>query len=213
GYLAILWKGDLNMAEKQYSSVPGDSDPTGVMAWLRSGVLIWERKFPEALAVLQKFPGETFATVMTAPVPKSFLEGIIYFLQGDKPRAQIEFEKARVVSEQLLRDAPDDAARHAQHGLILAALGEKAEAIAEGKRAVELLPESRDAFDGPQFTASLAQIYAWTGETDEAFRLLDHLLSIPNGVAVPILKLDPAWDRLRKDPRFQALIDKYASKG
>jgi serine/threonine-protein kinase len=90
-------------------------------------------------------------------------------------------------------------------------LGQKAEAIAEGKRAVELLPESRDAFDGPQFTASLAQIYAWTGETDEAFRLLDHLLSVPNGIAVSILKLDPAWDRLRKDPRFQALIDKYAA--
>ena len=117
-----------------------------------------------------------------------------------------------MVSEQLLRDAPEDPARHAQHGLILAALGEKAEAIAEGKRAVELLPESRDAFDGPQFTASLAQIYAWTGETDEALRLLDHLLSVPNGIALPILKLDPAWDPLRKDPRFQALVEKYAAK-
>src|SRR6201993_1689802 len=123
GYLAILWSGDLSKAEKQYSSIPGDSDPTGVMAWLRSGVLMWERKFPEALAVIQKFPGETFATVTTAPMPKSFLEGIIYSLQGDKQRAQIEFEHARVVSEQLLRDAPEDPARHAQHGLILAALG------------------------------------------------------------------------------------------
>ncbi len=110
----------------------------------------------------------------------------------------------------MLRNAPEDPARHAQHGLILAALGQKEEAIAEGKRAVELLPESRDAFDGPRFTAALAQIYAWTGETDEAFRLLDHLLSVPNGIAVSILKLDPAWDQLRKDPRFQALIDKYA---
>ena len=112
----------------------------------------------------------------------------------------------------MLRDAPDDPARHAQHGLILAALDQKEEAIAEGKRAVELLPESQDAFDGPRCTAALAQIYAWTGETDEAFRLLDHLLSVPNGVAVPILKLDPAWDPLRKDPRFQALVEKYAAK-
>ena len=88
----------------------------------------------------------------------------------------------------------------------------KQEAIAEGKRAVELLPESQDAFDGPQSTAALAQIYAWTGESDEAFRLLDHLLSVPNGLTVPVLKLDPAWDSLRKDPRFQALIDKYAAK-
>ena len=113
----------------------------------------------------------------------------------------------------MLREAPDDPARHGQHGLILAALGQKQEAIAEGKRAVELVPESQDAFDGPLGTAALAQIYAWTGEFDEAFRLLDHLLTVPtHGLTVPMLKLDPAWDPLRKDPRFQALIDKYAAK-
>jgi tetratricopeptide (TPR) repeat protein len=110
----------------------------------------------------------------------------------------------------LLRGAPDNPARDAQHGLILAALGRKQEAIAEGKHAVELLPESKDAFDGPKCTASLAQIYALTGEADEALRLIDHLLNVPNGLAVPVLKLDPAWDPLREDPRFQALIAKYA---
>jgi tetratricopeptide (TPR) repeat protein len=112
----------------------------------------------------------------------------------------------------MLRAAPADAVRHGQHGLILAALGQKQEAIVEGKRAVELLPESEDAFDGPQITAVLAQIYAWTGEFDEAFRLLDHLLVVPNGVTIPMLKLDPAWDSLREDPRFKALIDKYSPK-
>jgi len=75
-----------------------------------------------------------------------------------------------------------------------------------------LLPESQDAFAGPQCTASLAQIYALTGEADEAFRLIDHLLETPNGLTIPLLNLDPIWDPLRKDPRFQALIDKYAAK-
>lgn len=56
-------------------------------------------------------------------------------------------------------------------------------------------------------------IYAWTGEHDEAFRLLDHLLVVPNGLTVPIVKLDPTWDPLRSDPRFRALIDKYGTKG
>jgi hypothetical protein len=82
--------------------------------------------------------------------------------------------------------------------------------IAEGKRAVELLPESEDAFDGPQATTTLAQIYAWTGESDAALRLLDHLLVVPSGLTVPVLKLHLDWDPLRKDPRFQALIDKHA---
>ena len=124
-YLVAAWRGDLGEAETQFSAIPAEVDPNGLMTWMRSGMLIWQRKFPEALAVVQKFPGETLIAYTSAPVPKAFVEGSIHFLEGDKPRARIEFEKARVVSEQLLRDAPEDPARHAQHGLILAALGRK----------------------------------------------------------------------------------------
>ena len=211
GYLAAILRGDLETAEKQLSSIAGDTDPSGVLTWMRFWIFVLQHKFPEAVDVLQKFPGESLLTNTTARSPKSWLQGIVHSLQGDKQRAQTEFEQASVVSEKLLREAPEDAARHAQHGLILAALGRNQEAIAEGKRAVELLPESQDAFDGPGCTAALAQIYALTGESDEAFRLLDHLLAVPNGVSIPWLKLDPAWDPLRNDPRFQALIDKYAA--
>src|SRR5438874_7334374 len=178
GGVAILWKGDLSVAEKVFSSVPPEADPQGLMTWAHVWVLTLGQKFPEALQVLQKFRGETLITYSTASSPKAFLEGTIHLLQGDKTKAQAELEHARVVSEKLLREAPEDPARHAQHGLILAALGQKQEAIAEGKRAVELLPESQDAFDGPQETAALAQIFAWIGESDEAFRLLDQLLTI-----------------------------------
>jgi TolB-like protein/Flp pilus assembly protein TadD len=212
GYLTVAWKGDLSVAEKQISSIPPETDPDGLMTWAQAWILTLERKFPEALQILQKFRGETLKTPTTAPCPKAFLEGSIYRLQGDEAKARTELEHARVVSEQLLREAPDDPNRHGQHGLILAALGQKKEAINEGKRAVELLPESQDAFDGPQVTAALAQIYAETGESDEAFHLLDHLLTIPNGLTVPVFKLEPAWDPLRKDPRYQTLIDKYSPK-
>jgi serine/threonine-protein kinase len=211
-FVALQWKGDLSVVEKVFSSVPPEADPEGLITMARVWVLKLQRKFPEALQIAQLFRGEALSNTTTAPCPKAFLEGEIYRLQGDEAKARTAFEQARVVSDQLLRAAPADAGRHGQHGLILAALGRKQEAIAEGKRAVELLPESEDAFDGPQITAALAQIYAWTGEFDEAFRLLDHLLVVPNGLTVPILKLDSAWDPLRKDPRFQALIDKHSPK-
>jgi TolB-like protein/Flp pilus assembly protein TadD len=212
-FMAAQWKGDLSAAEKVFSSIQPETDSDGLMTMGRAWLLMLDRKLPEALQVVQKFRGETLFNTTTAPCPKAFLEGEIYRLQGDEAKARTAFEHARVVSEQLLREAPGDPARHGQHGLILAALGQKQEAIAEGKRAVELVPESQDAFDGPLGTAALAQIYAWTGEFDEAFRLLDHLLSVPtHGLTVPMLNLDPAWDPLRKDPRYQALIDKYAVK-
>jgi TolB-like protein/Flp pilus assembly protein TadD len=211
-YLAVLSKGDLTAAEKQLSSIAIEGDRNGILTWARWWILTLQRKFPEALAVAEKLPDEILMLDTTAPAPKAMLKGIIHWLQGDKATSRTEFEQARIISEKLVREAPEDPARHAQHGLILAALGQKQEAIAEGKRAVELLPESQDAMDGPRCTASLAQIYALTGEADEAFRLIDHLLGTPNGLTIPMLKLDPAWDPLRSDPRFQALINKYAAK-
>ena len=159
----------------------------------------------------QQFQGETLKYPDFGVWQKASLEGAIYRYQDDKMKAQAAFEHARTVAEQLVGDAPHDPGRHAALGIILAGLNRKEDAINEGKKAVELLPESEDAVDGPKATAALAQIYAWVGEHDEAFRLLDHLLAVPNGLTMPFLKLDPVWDPLRSDPRFQALIDKYAA--
>jgi TolB-like protein/Flp pilus assembly protein TadD len=209
--LAIAWKGDLEFVEKQLSLVPAEFDPDGLVTAARVGTLTLQRKFADALQLVQQFRGETLRYPDTGPCPKAFLEGRLYLYQGDKTKAQADFERARPVAEQLVRDAPGDAGRHAQLGAVLAGLGLKEEAINEGRKAVELVPESQDAFEGPQATAALAEIYAWVGEPDEAFRLLDHLLKVPNGLTVPTLKLDPAWDPLRKDPRFQALIDGYSA--
>jgi serine/threonine-protein kinase len=201
------------VAEKEFSSVSPEADPSGLMTWARFWILTLQRKFAEALQAAQQFRGEILHTPTTAPCPKAFLEGTSYLYLGDKEKAHSALEQARLVAERLVNEAPQDPARHGQLGSILAALGQKNEAIKEGKRAVELLPESDDAVDGPEAATALAQIYAWTGESEDAFRLLDHLLAVPNGPTIPMLKVDPAWDPLRKDPRFQALIDKYAGKG
>jgi eukaryotic-like serine/threonine-protein kinase len=208
--LAVYWKGDLSVMEKLLDEVSPGVDPDGVVTYGRGWLLTLKRKFPEALALLNQFPLEVIHDG-TAPIPRTALEGAIYIYLNDKEEARSAFARARLIAEQALRDSPGDAARHITLGMILDGLGENQAAIAEGKHAVELLPESQDAFDGPRCSVGLAQIYAWAGEHDEALRLLDHSLQTPNGVSVHLLKLDPVWDPLRKDPRFQALIDKSAA--
>jgi TolB-like protein/Flp pilus assembly protein TadD len=207
GGVAIMWKGDIRAAEKQVSLMPPDYS---IITAARTWILILQRKFGDALQLVQQSREETLSWFNPAPCPKAFLEGRLYLYQGDKIRAQTAFEQARPVAEKLVNDAPGDAARHGQLGAVLAGLGLKENAIIEGKKAVGLVPESEDAFDGPKATAALAEIYAWVGENDEALRLIDHLLQVPSFISVQVLKLDPVWDPLRKDPRFQALIDKYA---
>ena len=206
--LAVDWKGDLSVMEKELTQVPPGVDPDGVVAFARVELLLLQRKFPDALALLK----QSAQGVSHYDKPRELFEGAIYAFLNDKQKALSAFERARPIAEKALRESPDDASRHVTLGLILAGLGERDAAIAQGKRAVELLPESQDAFDGPKTTVALAQIYAWTGETDQALQLLDRSLSTPNGVTVPFLRLDPIWDPLRGDPRFQALIDRYGAE-
>src|SRR5262249_26424560 len=136
--VAIRWKGDVGFAENQLSLVPPGFDPDGFVTTERVWVLMLQRKFSEALKVVQQFRGETLLVFGTAPCPKAFLEGWLYLYQGDKVKAQAAFEHARTLAEKLVREAPDDPIRHRQLGAILAGMGLKQAAIKEGKMAVEL---------------------------------------------------------------------------
>ena len=83
-----------------------------------------------------------------------------------------------------------------------AALRHKSDAIAEGRRACELLPVAKDAMDGPSFLNNLAVIYAWVGEKDLGLQALAELARTPGGITFGDLKLQPQWDPLRGDPRL-----------
>ena len=105
--------------------------------------------------------------------------------QGDMAKARPLFEAEARFAEQELHEMPESPARQAQLGIVYAYLGRKAEAIAAGERAVELMPLSKDAYEGPGFLVSLAEIYARVGEHEKSIALLERLLTIPNGPAQP----------------------------
>ena len=201
--LAVDLKGDLSEIDKQLAHIqPGaGSDAEGTLG--RAYLLMLQRKFHDAVAILKQLPGNGGSDEK----PKEYLEGALYTFVNDKEHARSAFQRARSILEKALQEGSDDASRHMTLALVLAGLGEKDAAIVEGKVAVALLPESQDALDGPKMTLALAQIYAWTGENDAAFELLERSLITPAGVTVSSLKLNPIWDPLRADTRFQALID------
>ena len=140
--------------------------------------------------------------------PVTMLRGRALALKGETEPARAAFLEAQQVLEGQLRESRDPAGIESYLSIVLAGLGQKEEALAAGRRATELLPLSQDALDGAYYLVQLAMVEAQVGETESALTNLEQLLTAPAGwlVSAASLGFDPAWDPLRKDPRFQKLI-------
>ena len=127
-------------------------------------------------------------------------------LRADVQIAGKKWDDSIVTLQQALALAPNDAQLHALHGLALAYLGRKAEAVGEGQRALALRPITKDALQGSYDQHQLARIYLLVGEPEKALNELEPLLKIPYYLSPGWLKIDPTFDPLRKNPRFQKLV-------
>ncbi|MEP6688727.1 MAG: hypothetical protein ABJC36_10290, partial [Gemmatimonadales bacterium] len=126
-------------------------------------------------------------------------------LRGDRARTRAYADSARAAFEEQIRAAPQDPGLHAYMGTALAYLGRKANAITESERAVALLPVSKDGANGPYMQHQLARTYILVGEPEKALDALEPLLKIPYYLTPAWLRIDPAFDPLRSNPRFQRL--------
>jgi hypothetical protein len=133
-------------------------------------------------------------------------------LQRGFPMMEARFESARDQLRQKAEAEPNDAGLISVLGLIDAGLGRKQKAIQEARQATEMLPISKDAVEGPPLVSKLALVYAWTNEPDLAFQELTISIKMPAGVHYGELKLDPAWDPIRTDPRFEKLLAELAPR-
>ena len=213
GYIDFWWKGDTRLLKSMMDQMPAGVDPDGSVTAARWDVAMLQRDYAAAKKILQTSSVNELSYAIAGLTPKIFLEGCTYLAEGDNSSAQKAFEQARPAFEAAVKEAPESAERHASLGWLYALMGRKNDAIAEGQRAVELKPESKDAVDGSLMSGYLALIYARVGEKDLALPLLERLLKTPGAVdsanysiTVNDLKYRWEWDALRNDPRFQKLI-------
>jgi TolB-like protein/Tfp pilus assembly protein PilF len=213
--LAIAEKGDFSVYEQAVEkgkSFPISDEERLKMVGDEANLLLLQRKYQQILQLGQRFPDDSFATVPGSLAMKYFAIGIAQKGLGDDAAAHSAFVKAKNIFEEQLKQKSEDLGLHIQLAKVLAWLGDKDAAIAEAQRAMDLRPESKDAFEGPEITEQVAQVYTILGDNARAIDLLDELLSRPSEVTLQTLKVNPAWDPLRNDAGFQALFAKYAGK-
>jgi tetratricopeptide (TPR) repeat protein len=199
----LLAQGDLTGARAVLKTAQGVVEPTALVAYFANyNDLVWVLEEPQRELLLRLTPSTfdddrgTWAVCLAQA----------YALKGDAANLRIYSEEARKAFEEQLRATPQDAQRHVELGLVLAYLGRKDEAIREGERGLALVPVAKDAYGGPYNQHQLVRIYMLVGEPEKALDRLEPLLKIPHFLSPGWLKVDPNFDPLRNNPRFQKLI-------
>ncbi|MEP6822629.1 MAG: tetratricopeptide repeat protein, partial [Chthoniobacterales bacterium] len=186
----------------------------GIEGLERWDLAMMDRDYTTAENILSEFKGENFFEIRECP--KTLYQGRTALARGDRASAERYLSAALPALEVSVRDHPDDANRRAGLGLLYAYMGRKEDAIRESRTAMELEPESQNAFHGSSWAANLALVYALVGEQDSAITLIERLLSIPDGalsnsesspgMTLAEMRLRWEWDSLRSNPRFQKIL-------
>jgi TolB-like protein/Tfp pilus assembly protein PilF len=212
-YIEFFWKGSTAPIKAALETLPPNLDPDGVVTFARWDMSLMNRDVVAAEKALAACQLDTIASQTGVPLPKTYLQACIDLVRGDSAKAQAKFEAARPSIEKTVANSPQDGIRHAQLGLLYAFLGRKDDALREGQRAMELKPIAHDVIEGAVvedfYTLSCARL----GETDEAVRRIERLLTTPfavdyadESITLSDLRQRWEWDPLRKDPRFQKIL-------
>jgi TolB-like protein/Tfp pilus assembly protein PilF len=202
----VFWAtGDLKAVELLLANPAIDPGVRGSQA-------LFQRRYPAAIEMLSKALADKPVEERNERKWLHFWLGLSQLRAGNVAAARATYQKAAQELQRELgkvaRDSFQEAELHAHLGRAYAGLGEAASAIAEGQKAMAMDPTSKDPLDGPEEEEAMAHIYALLGDADQAIPILKRLLQIPSGAAITpaLLQLDPVWDQIRTDPRFQELI-------
>jgi len=205
----LLWKGEIAEPRRILESISSSGDSGFLAPGLFSTIARLDRDFDAIIALQDQTQVEWFDNQLSS-YPQSLRIAEALQLAGDTGQALVEYEVARTEIEKALAERPDDYRLYASLGQALAGLGREREAIAAGKKAIEMMPIEKDMYIGPRLVHDLALIYTRLGMVEEALDQIDLLLSIPAKFSVVVLEMDPRWDGLRDHPRYREIVEKYS---
>src|SRR5436190_14080941 len=169
--------------------------------------------YAEAERILTASPLQNFQDVdFSFYFPKSWYQAMIARAKDDSAGAMAAFRKCREILAQRLVVKPEHARTIAVLAQVDAGLGQKELAIREAEHAIELMPTSKDLYDGVLVLEGLAQVYTWSGDRDRAIELVQKLVTMPGYINYGRLKFHPLWAPLRNDPRIQKILDSWVPK-
>ncbi len=190
-----------------------EMDVAGGQTPARALLAMIDGNYAEAERVLAASPRQDFQDIdFSFYYPKTWFEAMIARAKGDAARATAAFRECRAILEQRLIVKPEHARTIAVLAQVDAGLGQKELAIREAQHAIDLMPVSKDIYDGALVLEGLAQVYTWSGERDRAIDLVQKLVSMPSYINYGRLKLHPLWSPLRGDPRFEKIVNSLAPK-
>jgi len=214
-YVTFYKTGDDTAVRSAIAALPVSmADDKGVLS-LRLMFALVDRDWLEARELIEKMKGgedEGNFAYAPASVPVGCYSILLARLQGEQPGVNASFPEMREQLNQKVQKLPGNAQLLSQLAVVDGMLNNKDAAISEAKRAVEILPISKDAIYGPGIVMNLAVVYAWTDEFDRAFQTLSPLTKTPYGIFYGQLQRDPYWDPLRADPRFDKLLAELAPR-
>jgi serine/threonine protein kinase/Tfp pilus assembly protein PilF len=209
-------EGDLGPLRAAIATITPEDDPNGAIKDLHNLILALWSHDPDSVSRISARAAETTFAFNGVKYPKSWYEGLAARMRGDKKGAQAAFAAARLeVEKAVLADASDGRALSLL-AMIDAGLGRQEQAVQEAEHACDLVPFESSAVSAPIVRCNLAVVYAWNGQLDFAISELDQLVNRPAGSNLPAqptygdFKLNPVWEPIRGDPRFQALVQRLA---
>ena len=208
----FFWTGDSTLLRAVLAETP-DMNVGGRQTPARVMLALADSNYAEAERVLAASPRQDFQDIdFSFYYPKAWFEAIIAREKGDSAGAVAAFRTTRAILAQRLIVKPEHARTIAVLAQVDAGLGEKELALQEAQHAIDLMPISRDIYDGALVLEGLAQVYTWNDEHDHAIELLHKLVAMPGYINYARLKFHPLWRPLRGDPRFEKIVASLAPK-